>query len=133
MLSRNPVLHYVFSQMDLAEERGLGLKSMKQRAEQARLPLPAYSWHDPYLVLTLYTSLESAPRALPPEILELLNEDERTGWGRLRALDTIAKASYAAATGYDERKAQRHLKHFVELGLLRRLGSGRATTYEVVR
>jgi ATP-dependent DNA helicase RecG len=34
MLSRNPVLHFVFSQMDLAEERGLGLKSMKQRAEQ---------------------------------------------------------------------------------------------------
>src|SRR5690606_29468173 len=29
MLSRNPVLHYVFSEMKLAEERGLGLASLK--------------------------------------------------------------------------------------------------------
>ncbi len=40
MLSRNPVLHYVFARMELAEERGLGLRSMKRRAEQAGLPLP---------------------------------------------------------------------------------------------
>ncbi len=46
MLSRNPILHYVFAQMDLAEERGLGLKSMKERAERAGLPLPAYTWQD---------------------------------------------------------------------------------------
>ena len=35
MLSRNPILHYVFARMELAEERGLGLKSMKARAEAA--------------------------------------------------------------------------------------------------
>ena len=34
MLSRNPVLHYVFARMELAEERGLGLVSMKRRARR---------------------------------------------------------------------------------------------------
>jgi ATP-dependent DNA helicase RecG len=133
MLSRNPVLHFVFSRMDLAEERGLGLKSMKHHAEQAGLPLPAYSWKDPYLVLTFYSSPESAARALAPEMLKSLNEDERAGWTRITTLNTISKTSYAKTTGYDARKAQRHLKRFVDLGLLRRLGSGKATTYEIVR
>ena len=31
---------YVFARMELAEERGLGLKSMKTRAEAAGVPLP---------------------------------------------------------------------------------------------
>lgn len=133
MLSRNPILHYVFAKMDLAEERGLGLKSMRERATQAGLPRPTYSWDEPYLVLTLYRSVESAAQALPPATLGALNDDERAGWQRITTLSTISKASYAAATGYDERKAQRHLKHFVELGLLRRVGSGKATSYEIVR
>jgi predicted HTH transcriptional regulator len=39
MLSRNPVLHNVFARMELAEERGLGLTSMKRRAGEAGVPL----------------------------------------------------------------------------------------------
>jgi ATP-dependent DNA helicase RecG len=133
MLSRNPILHFVFSQMDLAEERGLGLKSMKQKAEQADLPRPAYTWEDPYLVLTLYRSAESAIRTLKPETLEALNDDERKGWQQIATIEVITKTTYAGATGYDTRKGQRHLKRFVELGLLRRLGSGKATSYKIVR
>jgi hypothetical protein len=41
----NPVLHHVFARMELAEERGLGLKSMKARAEAAGLPLPRFQNH----------------------------------------------------------------------------------------
>ena len=40
MLSRNPTLHYVFGKMELAEERGLGLKTMRESAVRAGLPLP---------------------------------------------------------------------------------------------
>jgi ATP-dependent DNA helicase RecG len=133
MLSRNPVLHYVFSRMELAEERGLGLKSMRQRAEAAGLPLPRYAWEDPYLVLTLYASAESAAQTLRPEVLAAMSEDERVGWRFLATRDRSTKEEYTRTTGYDDRKAQRQLKHFVELGLLRRRGSGRATFYEVVR
>ena len=34
-------------------------------------------------------------------------------------------------TGFDERKAQRALKSLEEAGLLRRVGSGRATRFEI--
>ncbi len=80
-------------------------------------------------------NLRSRPRqtGTPPEIFKSLNEDERAGWTQITTLDTISKASYAKIMGYDARKAQRHLKRFVDLGLLRRRGSGKATAYEVVR
>jgi len=40
---------------------------------------------------------------------------------------------YAGQMKFDKRKAQRHLKHFVELRLLRPVGSGPATKYKVLR
>ena len=81
MLSRNPALHYVFAQMELAEERGLGLKSMKARAEAAGLPLPRYAWEAPYLVLTFYRSAAGVVRDLNPAVLEHLKAEERGAWG----------------------------------------------------
>jgi ATP-dependent DNA helicase RecG len=132
MLSRNPVLHYIFSQMGLAEERGLGLKSMKQRAEEAGLPMPAYKWEDPYLVLTLFLSAESASRTLMPEIAEALSADEKRGWELLRSRKTTSQKLYSLSLNVASRVAQRHLKKFVDLGLVRRVGSGPATVYETI-
>jgi ATP-dependent DNA helicase RecG len=133
MLSRNPVLHYVFAQMELAEERGLGLKSLKSRAEAAGLPLPRYAWEDPYLVLTLFRTAESAARELDNAILRELTPEEQKGWSFLAGRVTATQSEYAQHLGVTARTAQRHLTHFVELGLLRRHGQGPATKYEVIR
>jgi ATP-dependent DNA helicase RecG len=43
MKSRNPMLHYVFARMGMAEEQGYGLSSLKAEAEKLGLPLPSYS------------------------------------------------------------------------------------------
>ena len=133
MLSRNPVLHYVFGRMEMAEERGLGLKSMKKRAQQAALPLPKYSWEDPYLVLTLYQTAESATRTLDEAVVRELTSEERKGWSFLAGRTRVTQSEYAQHMAVTARTAQRHLSHFVELGLLRRLGQGPATEYDVVR
>ena len=133
MLSRNPVLHYVFARMELAEERGLGLKSMKMRAEAAGLPLPRYSWKAPYLVLTLYRNAAASVRELGSEVSEELSKAERTGWEWLTTKQTVTAVEYAAAMSIPNRTALNHLKHFSELGLVRKLGSGTATRYEVIR
>jgi ATP-dependent DNA helicase RecG len=133
MLSRNPQLHYVFARMELAEERGLGMKSFKYRPPELGLPLPKYAFEDPYLVLTLYRSLESTVYTLAPEVLKVLNKDERAGWEFLASKTETTKTEYAKHMGFDDRKAQRQLKHFVELGLLRRVGAGPATQYQVVQ
>jgi ATP-dependent DNA helicase RecG len=130
MLSRNPVLHYVFSQMDLAEERGLGLKSMKQGAEKAALPLPAYSWKDPYLVLTFYLTPASA---IPAHLLASLSKPEQAGWEWLATRETVTSREYAQALGVPIRTALNHLKRFTDLKLLEKSGSGPATRYRVRR
>ena len=133
MLSRNPELHYVFARMDMAEERGFGMKTLQDIPKQHGLPLPKYAFEDPYLDLTLYRSQESAVFALPPQVIEALNKDEMAGWEFLASKITTTKSEYAKHLGFDDRKAQRHLKKFVKLGLLRRVGAGPSTSYEVVR
>ena len=132
MLSRNPELHYVFSQIGMAEEMGLGLKSLKNRAEQLRLPLPRYSWDDPYLVLTLYRSLKAAQRVLAPDIFESLSKAERHGWQWIVAQETVTSAAYSKAMKIPNRTALNHLRRFTDLGLLRRSGTGPSTRYEVI-
>ena len=133
MLSRNPVLHYVFARMELAEERGLGLRSMKARAEAAGLPLPRFAWEAPYLVLTLYRSAGAAVRGLGSEVAEGLSKAERAGWEWLATKDTVTAAEYQAALDLPNRTAKNHLKKLTGLGLLRMTGAGPATRYVVVR
>jgi len=133
MLSRNPELHYVFTQVGLAEERGLGLRTLKSLPEKYGLPIPQYVFEDPYLALTLYRSAAGAVRSLPGKIVSSLSKDEIEGWQFLASQTATTRTAYARYMKFEQRRAQRHLKHFVELGLLRRIGQGPATRYEVVR
>lgn len=129
-LSRNPVLRYVFARMGLAEERGLGMKTLRSVPKELGLPLPRYVFENPYLTLTIYRTPESATRVLPPDILKALNKDERAGWAFLASRTTTTKSEYAEELGFDTRKAQRHLSRFVELGLAVRTGRGRSIGYQ---
>jgi len=133
MLSRNPELHFVFARMGMPEEQGYGIRSLRDRAQELGLPLPKYMWDAPYLVLTLYRSAESATRGLAADILDKLNADERKGWKFLSTKTTFTRAEYESYMEANRRKAQRHLKRLVELGLVRPVGAGRAARYEVVR
>lgn len=132
MLSRNPVLHHVFSRMRLAEERGLGLKSLRVRAEQSGVPLPRYRWRAPYLALSIYRSVAGLARDLvSPAVLGDLGTAATTSWGVAALRDQISTRELVSSTGFDERKAQRALRSLEEVGLLRRVGNGRATRFEI--
>ena len=131
MLSRNPVLHYVFAKMELAEERGLGLKSMKARASDVGLPLPKYAWENPYLALTLFRSAAAAVAGLPPAVRDGLNDDERVSWEFIASRQSVTSPELMERMGFDERKAQRVLRKLLDSRLIRRLGRGPATHYEV--
>lgn len=130
--SRNPRLHAVFNTMELAEERGLGLRSMRHRAQEAGLPLPVYAWNEPYLDLTVYRTAESATKSLDPSVFSQLNPTERKGWAFIVNRGVTTQNEYSVHMVITPRTAQRHLKHFVTLGLLRRLGNGPATEYQVI-
>jgi len=43
MLSRNPGLHFVFARMRMAEEQGMGIRSLRDRAKELGLPVPRYT------------------------------------------------------------------------------------------
>jgi ATP-dependent DNA helicase RecG len=129
MVSRNPMLHVVYSRMEMAEERGLGLKSMKTRASELGLALPKYAWEEPYVVLTLYRTAESATKTLDKSILDQLSAEEQKGWTFLSSRTGTTQSEYARNMAVTARTAQRHLTHFVKLDLLRRIGQGPATEY----
>jgi ATP-dependent DNA helicase RecG len=133
MLSRNPTLHYVFGKLELPEERGLGLKTMRESAAQAALPLPKYSWEAPYLVLTLYRSAKGAVRLLRTEILERLNSDEKATWQMILTKHPVTSTDVMAETGFDKRKVQRILRKLLDKGLIRRVGRGRAIQYTALK
>lgn len=133
MLSRNPVMHFVFAKMELAEERGLGLKSMMSRAASAGIPLPSYSYKAPYVVLSLYQEAAAAISEAHGSVVEQLSDAERRGWTWLVTRERVTTAEYQEAMAIPNRTAKNHLKKLTELGLLRMTGAGRATRYEVVR
>ena len=116
----------------MAEERGLGIKSLRNQAVQLGLPLPRYGFQDPYLVLTLFRNLEAAAHVLSQEVLDSLSKAEQKGWQWLATRDAFTSGEYAAAMGIPNRTALNHLKRFIDLGLLQRSGTGRSTRYEVL-
>jgi ATP-dependent DNA helicase RecG len=99
---------------------------------EQNLPLPRYSFENPYLVLTLFRNPEAAARVLSQETLDALSKAEQKGWQWLAMQDVIAAQEYADAMNVPKRTALNHLKHFTELGLIKPAGSGPATKYEMV-
>ena len=133
MMSRNPMLHLVFGRMELAEERGLGLKSMRARAMAAGLPLPSYRWEDPYLTVTLYRTAAGAEQTLAPAVVAALSKAERAGWQWLATQQTTTSRKYARAMGVPYRTAMNHLQKFQKVRLVEKQGSGPATEYRIRR
>jgi ATP-dependent DNA helicase RecG len=131
MLNRNPKLQFAFTGAKLAEGRGLGMKTLGSAAEKYGLPLPKYGFDGVYLTLTIYRHALGAVMALGARVLRSLNRDDTRSWEYLSTRTVVNREEYAQHMGYDRRKAQRHLKKFVRLGLLRKVGSSSATRYEV--
>lgn len=131
MKSRNPVLHYVFARMGMAEEQGFGLTSLKKQAEKLGLPLPSYSMEGDSLVLTIYRSKAAATAALGKDVIGRLSKSEQEGWEWLASKGHAKSSDYAAAIDVEDRTARRHLTKFLDLGLVRRTGSGPSTEYMI--
>jgi ATP-dependent DNA helicase RecG len=133
MKSRNPLLHYVFARMGLAEEQGLGLTSLKRQAEQLALPLPTFTMEGDSIVLTIYRSKAAAVSALGETVLKQMSKAERAGWEWLSSKTDTTSTEYAAAMKVPNRTALNHLNRFRKLDLLEKSGAGTNTRYVVIR
>lgn len=131
MYNRNPKLQFAFSGTKLLEGRGLGMRTLGEAASKHGLPAPKYAFDGIYLNLTIYRHAMAAVQALKEDVLKQLNKDEKRSWEFLVTKTSITRKEYAEHMGFDSRKAQRHLKRMVGVGLLRRVGASSSTRYEV--
>ena len=72
-------------------------------------------------------------RALGPGVAKLLRPDEKAAWEYVVSQGLVTSSALMRELGFDERKAQRVLRKLVGAGLLRRVGQGPGTRYEIVR
>lgn len=130
-LSRNPILHYVFTKLDLAEERGLGMETWRSLTDKYGLPSPRFSIENPYLVFTIYRNSEAVVTSLPAAVTSELSASEIIGWKLVAEKGVIASPEYAEIMRIHLKTAQRHLMKFVELGLVEVEGKARNRKYKV--
>lgn len=126
MLSRNPLLHYVFSQMDLAEEKGHGLRSLKRRSQELGLPLPRYSYEAPYLNLTIF---RTAQAAMGNSNDQDFTADETSVWHLIQHDGEIKSSNIASTLELEQRTVQRILAKLIDQSLIEKIGKGPATVY----
>ena len=131
MYNRNPKLQFAFGGTKLVEDRGFGMRTFGAAAAKHGLPVPKYAFDGIYLNLTIYRHARAAVSALKADVLKVLNKDEKRSWEFLATKTSVTRKEYAERMGFDSRKAQRHLKRLVALGLLRKMGASSSTEYEV--
>jgi len=117
-ISRNPIITYVFSLMDYVEEKGFGMKSLKSLNEVYGLPLPEYSYQEPFLNLTFPRNMESSAKLSQYPELSKLNTEELQGYNFIKLHGEVSTREYSSHFNYSYKKAQRHLAKMKELGLI---------------
>ena len=130
-LSRNPKIMYVFEQMDLVEQRGLGFQTINELPVKYNLPLPVVTFDNPYIVFTFPLTMDALKEVAGNDVLKELNADELRGYEYFRLVKKTTRKEYETQFGYERKKAERHLKRLTELGLIQRKGSSTATCYEL--
>lgn len=117
-LSRNPKIMYIFDQLELVEQRGLGFDTIKELPEKYGLPLPIVTFEAPYLVVKFPRSSSAVRKISHQEGIENLSDSELRGYEWIRTQDEISTKDYLVHFDYTQRTASRHLSKMLNLGLL---------------
>jgi len=130
--SRNPKIAYLFNEISVVEELGLGMKELKKLAEVPQLPKPSFRMNEQYFVTTIYTKVGAKPSSIDiQDKVKELNSDEKKGFELIRNRGQITSGEYQNLVGVSVRTARRHLSKMTDLGLLQIEGAGRSTIYKL--
>lgn len=128
-LSKNPIITYVFSLMDYVEEKGFGMKTFKSLYKVHGLPIPKYTFKEPFLTLTFPRTAVGVKSVIDTAGIENQSEEELGFFEIFREQDFVTKSDFIEFTRLAERSAQRQLKKWVDEGLIVSEGAGRSTRY----
>lgn len=128
-LSRNHIITYAFSLMDYVEEKGFGMKTFKSLNKEYGLPIPKYTFKEPFLTLTFPRTTEGVKSTIGIEAIGKLSNDELRHFEIFRENDYVNKSQFMDFTGLPERSAQRQLKKWVDDGVIISEGRGPSTKY----
>lgn len=117
-LSRNPIIAYIFNKMEYMEETGLGMSSLKSLYEKYDLPLPEYTFEEPFLKLTFPKTLDAVKKVSKHTGVIKLNNEELEGYEWIRNNQEVSTKEYAEQFKYSQRTASRHLGKMFELKLI---------------
>lgn len=128
-LSRNPKIMYLFNQMHLAEQRGIGLRNMKHLPKEG-FPLPTFRLKTGMLEITLGRTKDYIAEKAGLKDASKLTEDDKQHVLYIQQKGSISRSEFAEHFQLNIKTAQRQLLRFKELGFLVVIGSGKYTRYE---
>ena len=129
-LSRNHIITYAFSLMDYVEEKGFGMKTFKSLNKEYGLPIPKYTFKEPFLTLTFPRTSDALKDVIDKGSIDELSTEDLKNFEIFREKRPVSKSEFVEFSGLATRTAERHLKEWVDIGLLTIVGSGRSTKYQ---
>jgi ATP-dependent DNA helicase RecG len=129
-LSRNPKIMYVFNQMHLAEQRGIGLRNMKHLPEEG-FPLPAFEMKAGMLEITFGRTKEFIAKKAGLKNLNKLSDEDKNGYLFIQQKGELSRGEFASEFGLNDKAAQRRLAKLVEMKLIVMTGDKKGARYKV--
>jgi len=122
--SRNPKIMFVFNQMELAEQRGKGIRQMKELPFLG-FPLPSFEMQGGCLVVTLVRTRIAVIKAGK----EGLKEHEYKELLYIQANESLTRSQFARQFNLPTKTAVNHLNRLIKLNIVFSDGKGKATRY----
>jgi ATP-dependent DNA helicase RecG len=130
-LSRNHIITYAFSLMNYVEEKGFGMKTFKSLNKEHGLPIPKYTFNEPFLTLTFPRTTKAVKEIIGKDSIDVLSTEDVKNFEIFRQKRPISKSEFVEFTRLASRTAERYLKDWTDSGLLKKVGSGPSTKYEL--
>lgn len=108
--------------MDYVEEKGFGMKTLRSLYGEFGLPLPEYTFEEPFLSLSFPRNMESIAVVSKHGGIGELSVDELKGYEWIKSQEDVSAKDYTSQFDIAGRTASRHLKKILELQLIKTNG-----------
>jgi len=95
------------------------------------LPIPHYSYKNPFLTLIFPRNTEAVKEIIEKDTINDLSTNELTAFEIFRNNKPVSKSEFVEYADLAVRTAERLLKKFVDMGLIKIEGAGRSTKYVI--